>query len=320
MTAKIAMSFITYNRSKHIREDLQWIAKATQKKGIDIYIFDGSTDDKTEKVVRSFVDRGHQHIQYFHYEDTVDGQRQRMKDALFLPDAEYLWFCGDKFIVSPKNYDSILRYIEKSMDIITIYSASLHGTRSFQDPVKYVEYSAIPLTHYGATIIRKELLNENCFNFSQRQPSFWRFIMYICAIDKNDFSGVTIDVPQKRLQLVSRYNTESISKSKMWDIWIKGWYGSVMCLPKRYDEIKYNLLNRPDKDMHFFSLKQLLYQRMEGQFNWGKYKEYKQYVSSVVMIPNTVVCLISILHKNIVKIHLKLICVKDIIQRKEGVI
>ncbi len=41
---KLAISFVTFNRAKHIKEDLDIIAQPTKDLNIDIYIYDGSTN------------------------------------------------------------------------------------------------------------------------------------------------------------------------------------------------------------------------------------------------------------------------------------
>lgn len=45
---KLAISFITYNRTRQLKEALDIIAQPTKEYDIDIYIFDGSTNANTE--------------------------------------------------------------------------------------------------------------------------------------------------------------------------------------------------------------------------------------------------------------------------------
>ncbi len=300
MASKLAMSFITYNRAKHIREDLKHIASQTLKKGILIYIFDVSTDEETKKVVNSFIKQGYHHIKYYHYKNDLEGMIQRTKDSMLIPDAEYLWLCGDKFLISPKNYDKILECVDKSFDIITIYDSSLHNTKVFRNPVKYVDYSIIPFTHIGAVIIKKSLVNINEINKAIKiSYVFWHVNMYCNIIDKSDFRGITIYVPSKELRIISKYNTESTTKHNMWDVWIEDWYKIIMTLPDRYNKIKRRIIDKPDRDLSFFDLKSLLIQHKEGQFNFKKCIEYRNYISSVINISNIIIFIISLLPKSL---------------------
>lgn len=301
MAAKLAISFITYNRAKHIREDLEKISDATKKKGIDIYIFDGSTNDATKNVVYDFISKGYDHIYYYHYNDDYESSSQRMKDALLMPDSEYIWFCGDKFLISPKNYDILLDCADKSYDIITIYNKSLNGTKYFSDPVKYVEYCIIPFTHFGATIIKKELIKELDINLRKEYQGFWKMLIYIQAINKSNFKGIAIHIHQDSLSILSKYQTKSGSRSCMWDIWIKDWYNTIINLPERYNKIKEEIINRPDKDLHFFSFTELMKQRAEGQFDLKKCLEYREYISQVIVMPDLFVYFISMIPRNLAK-------------------
>lgn len=308
MASKLAISFITYNRAKHMKEDLVRIAFQTQKKGITIHVFDGSTDKETELAVRKFIKRGYQHISYYHYGNEFEDIKQRVKDALLLPDVEYIWLCGDKFLVSPENYDEILNYIDLKYDMISIYDDSLHGTKSFVNPVEYVDYTIIPFTHIGAVIIRKDLLTERLIEKAcAASLGYWHLILYCCCINKEDFHGVTIHAYGSHLYVPSKYNTKSYSKAHMWEIWIEDWYLSIMRLPSRYNKIKRALLNRPDKEVHFFSLKALLEQREEGQFDWKMCMRYRKYISRVICIPDSIVFIISCLPKKVAGLLRKII-------------
>ncbi len=298
MGCKLAMSFITYNRAKHIKEDLERIASQTQKRGILIYIFDGSTNKETENVVNTFIEKGYQHIRYYHYEDSLKERIKRSKDSMLLPDAEYIWWCGDKFLVSPKNYDRILECINQSMDIITIYDLSLHGTKKFCDPVNYVDYSIIPFTHIGAVILKKALITKDIMKKAFKTSfGYWHVILYCNVIIKPEFKGITIHAYGEELKVPSKYNTKSISLDNMWDIWVKDWYCAIMALPDSYDEIRKHLFNKPDRELHFFDLKSLLKQRKAGQFDLGKCMKYRKYIKKVICLPNILVYMIALLPK-----------------------
>jgi len=298
MGRKLAMSFVTYNRAKHIQEDLEQIAAPAREKGIDIYIFDGSTNRQTEKVVNFYVEKGYDHIHYLRYEN----ERQRLKDALLLPDAEYIWLCGDKFVILPQNYDTVLTCAEEGFDVITMYGHPLTDTRCFDDPVKYVEYSIIPFTHYGASVIKKDLIKSfDIVRLTKEFPEYWKMLLYIKAIDKEDFKGITICLPKKDLSIQSRFHTRSSSESRMWEIWIEDWYHTIMSFPERYRGIEETLLNRPDRDMHFFCMKALIRQRAEGQFDFKTCMEYKNYIPKVIVLPRAAVFAVSLIPQNIAR-------------------
>lgn len=302
---KLAISFVTYNREKHIDEDLSVIAQPTKEYGIDIYIYDGSTDIRTEQVVKQYVDKGYDHIHYFHigkHLSIVESIWQRSMAALLAPDAEYVWLCGDKFVIRPEYYAKILAYIDKMYDIITIYGYPLRGTRNFDKVDDLVDYAIIPITHWGSTIIKKKLVEHfDIREAFEKCPSFGIQLTYLRAIaDTESFKGIVIDGGQ-RICVESRYKTRSRSLNDMWPGWVINWYRFIELLPTAYENIREGLYNRPDSQMGFFSLKELLRQRSEGQFDSKRYWECREYVKKVIVMPNIFVLGIAILPRRVAK-------------------
>ena len=302
---KLAMSFITYNRAKHIREDLAIIAQPTKECDIDIYIYDGSTNMQTKQVVDEYLQEGYNHIHYLHTDkhiSVIDSIYQRVTDALLAPDAEYVWMCGDKFVIRPDHYLEILSYIDRSYDIITIYGYPLKETRRFDNARSYVNCAIVPITHYGSTIIKKKLIESfNIWKACEECPSFGVQLTYLRAIaDVEGFKGVVID-KGTQTSIESQYQTPSSSESQMWTSWVVNWYRFVELLPPVYEDIREGLYNRPDLQAGFFSRKELLRQRSEGQFDWKKCWECKEYIKKVIVMPNVYVFGIAILPRCVVK-------------------
>ncbi len=300
---KLAISFVTYNRAKHIKEDLEIIAKSTKLNDIDIYIFDGSSNKNTEYVVGKFRDKGYDHIYYFHTESNLSAQEsalQRLENAFFVPNAEYIWLSGDKFIINPQYYKDILSYIDKSYDIITIYGKILKGTREFEDVSNFADYAIVPITQFGSTIIKKNLIESYSIQKNRKEmPSFGVQFTYLHAIGNREiFKGVVIDGGEKT-NILSKFSTRSSSLSCMWDVWVKDWHKFIDLLPDAYNSIKEGLYDRPDLQMGFFSVKELLRQRSEEQFDGKKCIEYRKYVKKVIVLPSIIVFGIAILPKGL---------------------
>lgn len=301
---KLAISFVTYNRAKHIREDLAIIAEPTRQCGIDIYIYDGSTNICTEQTVRQYMKKGYDHIHYFHTDKQVsacDSIMQRVTDALLTPDAEYVWMCGDNFIIRPEHYLEILSYIERSYDIITI-GWLFNETRRFHKASRLVDYAIVPITKYGSIIIKKKLIETFDIRKACKEcPSFGVQLTYLRAIaNVEGFKGVLLDWGQ-RTYVVSRYKTQSNAVTCMWSTWVEHWYRFIKLLPPSYEDVRERLFNRPDLQMGFFSITKLLQQRSEGQFDWKDYWKCREYVKKVMVMPNVFVFCIAVLPREIAR-------------------
>lgn len=304
---KLAISIVTYNRAKHIREDLAVIAQPTKDMGIDIYIFDGSTNESTRRAAEQYIAKGYDHIHYFHSDKQLspfESVMQRYECAFRMPDAEYVWLSGDKFMIRPEHYSEIFYYIKKSYDIITIYGNILRGTRIFTTANHFADYAIVPITHFGSTIIKKKLIAPYDIQQELRDPlasSFgiqYSYLKLIALCEK--FKGVVIDVGCQ-VNIGSRYNTKSGSYSQMWPVWIRQWYYFIKRLPHNYDNVKEKLYCRPDLQMGFFSFKELLRQRSESQFDWIKCWEYRKYIKKVIVMPWVFVLWISLFPQSIAK-------------------
>ncbi len=302
---KLAMSFVTYNREKHIKENLALIAQPTKECGVDIYIYDGSTNRNTEQVVKQYVEKGYNHIHYFHTDEKLsetDSFLQRINSALSVPDTEYIWMSGDKNVISPEFYPEILSYIDKSYDIITIYGRPLKGTREFDRPEEYVDYAIVPITHWGSTIIKRKLIESFDISKGAKEcPSFSVQLAYLRGIaDIEEFKGVVIDGEQ-RARMVSRYKTPSASSRYMWSSWMEHWHRFIELLPPVYDKVREGLYNRPDLQVGFFSERELLRQRLEGQLDWKTYIKSRKFAKKVIVMPSRYVFAISLLPKDAAK-------------------
>ncbi len=302
---KLAISFVTFNRAKHIKEDLDIISQSTKKYGIDIYIYDGSTNMRTYLVVSQFIKKGYDHIHYFHVSNMLsleDSGLQRLKNAFKEPNAEYIWLCGDRFVINPNYYCEILSYIDKSYDIITIYGGILRGTRRFKEPSKFINYAIVPITAFSSTIIKKELMESyDIAKVRKENCSFGVQLIYLRAIANIEkFNGVVIDGGQQ-VFCASRYKTQSGSRNYMWDIWVINWFCFIKLLPDTYNNVREKLYKKPDMQMGFFSVKELLRQRSEGQFDWKKYIECRTYVKKVIVMPGIFVLGIAILPRTVAK-------------------
>ncbi len=302
---KLAISIVTYNRPKHIKEFLNLVSFQTRLLGIGVYIFDSSSNRLTADVVGRFQDEGGQNIYYYKYlEDKEPRERlKKFSDALDLPEAEYIWLCGDKFMLYPKNYALILDFLSHDYDIMTMYHIG-DGIKYYDDAVQFFSECAVPLTHYGSTIIKKSLLepyNADWLNqLADEQLYHVAFTVYANAIaNKKSFQGVYVQIDSTCFLKKSRYVTPSEYEGAMWDIWVEKWYHSVMSLPKSYNKAKKNILCSMDKELHWYSFKNLLLQRSGGQYSVKKFLKFRKYARQIIQIPEWIVFCVSCLPQKV---------------------
>ena len=67
---KLAISIFTYNRHIYVKQHIERIYEYAHQNGIDIYVFDGSSNDKTKMVIDRFNKDGEK-IHYHQYDENA---------------------------------------------------------------------------------------------------------------------------------------------------------------------------------------------------------------------------------------------------------
>lgn len=296
---KLAISILTYNRPQHIKEYLHLIAKAANEKQIMIYIFDGSERNGTEKVVTDYIDNGYTNIVYDHRHGD-NNFTDRYHDAFYLPEADYIWVCGDKFMICPVNYERILYYIENEYDVIIMYHIG-NGTRFYTKAEEYFRDCAWCMTHLCSTVIKKDLLSglSDIF-YVDTSKSFKHMNLYANALDREKVKAVFLHINSNDFVKGSLYSTTSGSQGAMLEIWNKKWYDFVVHLPKRYQKYQKEILISLDQNMHWYSIGGIY--KIKDQLTPKKCWEYREYITNVMLLPLPVILLISCLPKWLVGI------------------
>lgn len=301
---KLAISFITYNRPQHIQEYLKMIVTETRSHSIDIYISDTSDNNKTEEIVSRYCAMGFTHIHYTRYSTDYPFYR-KIYNALMVPDTDYVWLCGDKFLIKPQVYDLLMSCIDKEYEIITMYGIG-DGVKIYKNPVDFLGDTAWHMTHMGSTIIKKELISKfTCDWFENvNYRSFPHVRLYANAINKSQLKAIFLHINSKTFSKASRYLTVSESINQMWEIWIKNWAENIWELPARYNRVKPYILKSVGKQMGWFTFKGTLNLRGNGQLTIKKCIHYNKYISKVFSTSVFNVYLIAILPKRVAQILL----------------
>lgn len=297
---KLAISIPTYNRPKHIKEYLHIIAREALINNISIYIFDGSESIATENIVKEYIDRGYSNIAYDHRPNREDDHR-RGYDKFMIPDADYIWISGDKFMIRPENYSLILHYIKSDYDIITLYNMG-DGIKTYSKSEDFFRDCIWCMTHFGSTIIRKKYICPISFEeyLSGSVPGFQHINMFAKALDRDNIKAVFLHMNNKELSKSSRFETDSGTKNRMLEIWIINWYKCIKLLPKRYHKYEKEMLCTMDKHLKWFHIKGLL--EIRNQLDLKRCIENRKIIKAVIQVPVFVVFLIAALPNDIATI------------------
>lgn len=292
---KLAICFQTANRARHIEEYLNIIIEDTLKMGVTIYIFDGSDSNNTEEVIKKYTSiEKYNNIVYNRYENSLE----RNKAIFFLPNEEYIWLMGDKYIVSPKHYSLFLSYIDKGYDILTFYNKGLES-KEYENANELFRDCAWFMTHHGSTIIKKSLVCEVYIDYIKSADIAFLFSMlYFEAMNPISIKGVFLNIED--LNLVSKYTTISgalTSPEKFWSVWAVNWPNAVMALPEYYNEYKQEVILSHDYWVGFF--RRVLNARGQNRLNLKAFLKYRKQIKIVTKTKPIIFFLVSLMPKRV---------------------
>lgn len=291
---KIAVCIPTYNRSQIVEEFLVKCSADYVNFGIDIYIYDSSTDDKTENVVKSWLEQ----LSCLYYIRIPSYLHANMKVFKIFQQQgfrmlyDFIWVCGDSLRFSREALSLVLSSVTPDYDMIEVNGMDKEklGIRVYDDLNDYFKDCAWQLTLFGAVLLNvKTMLTGVDWKDYELRYSSKEFINFShVSFYFNKLASMT---SFKALHL--SLNPSLLSTSGLREKY--GWYGEtfyVICcgwvqtikkLPSCYKDKReamvkfgrYTVLNTMD----------LLKLREDGYFNKSIYKQYRGVWREVCDIP-----------------------------------
>ncbi|UIJ39545.1 glycosyltransferase (plasmid) [Desulfobaculum bizertense] len=132
--SKLAIIIPTCDRAVAIESLLCNSAWQLKKYGIDLIIYDSSSNDETEALITNFHADGCDNVYYHRYEGKFDGFSldhklvQAYKD--YVDDYDYIWLCRDGLIVTIDNcYKELFSAMNQKCDCIFVDASFRNGEK-----------------------------------------------------------------------------------------------------------------------------------------------------------------------------------------------
>lgn len=256
------------------------------KYGVDIVVYDDSTDERTYAVARNYQLDGYSHVHYKRY--TGGGT---YNDKVICACSEhlsydYIWLLRDDLVptISAFYYD-LLSFTESSMDFIVVDSSFRNQSRChmkcYDNCLDLFTENSARLSIIGTNIISNSLMKR----ILDHQPSscgegdFWMPAALLREIAAGDARlGLIVSD-------VFNYNGESFAQSflneHILDTWAQDWYLTVMDLPEVYEDAKRSAVRIDMAEVQPFRMMSMLYLRASGCFSLSVYQRWKPRLSKV---------------------------------------
>ena len=120
---QIACCIPTFNHPQVIKAVLGECASVYQKNGVDIYIYDSSTDKETKNIVEAFVREGFKNLYYIELDPSVgfDEKLIMLFSGYGLKyNYKYIWPVKDRSYVKETTLQIVMEETEKGYDAILL--------------------------------------------------------------------------------------------------------------------------------------------------------------------------------------------------------
>lgn len=290
-----ALCIPTYKRSECVKEFLNEYSSYYIKNNIDIYYYDSSPDDETEKAVSSHSEYN-KHVFLVKMPEeihsNVKAYRIFQKYGL-KKEYDYLWLSNDALRYSEKVISDIRYNADYGYDIIELDANDVEnlGTKVYNDKGQFLCDCAWKLTLYGSALLNtKKMLCEVDWDYLTKKYirddriNFSHVGFYFEQLYKNKtFSALHLSVDGKE------FKSSTLKKKMGWYnqiffILCESWVNVIKALPDEYSQKneaivkhgKYALLKNEEA---FIKL------RLDGVFGEEEYLKYEKQWEKVCCVP-----------------------------------
>lgn len=308
----IAICIPTYGRSDVIEELLIRCGKYIKESGYDIYIFDSSKDNNTEKVCKKYKDR---YVSGYKRIDSSVHSNAKVymiyQDSELLDKYDYIWICSDSIRWSQKVLKSIKNYKDSDFIIVNHRDKEEIGCREYSDINKVFQDAAWIMTLYGATIVNtktvlrdvdwkkyeKKYLLPECINLSHVCFYFER----MAEMKKVKVGHISVS---KYELAASPLKSHSGWHDEIYKVWWEYWYNAIMKLPDVYTD-KESVIKKHGVYSEIFNFNAMLRLRAAKRYGLAVFVKYVKRIPLVTDVSLLQMLLIAVTPPTLVEYRLK---------------
>ena len=277
----IAMVIPTYNRPVTVDDTLGRGIDAYAKHGIDVYYYDGSTNDETQKVVQKYIDMGYDNIKYLSYQNQVGiGRVCSMYNGVGLEKKyDYIWPVKDRVWFEEPTIVEAKKAMEEEHDIIFLgvlecYTHPGIGTKVYDIPEEFYADWGYLATSIDVNIMKWDtVLAELSYEeITKLSDTYTHFDIVFRGLAKAGRS-VKVLVGEE----IVAYNSDTARSgysAQVFLIWLHNWIEVNEKLPECYNSYKDMVIKQGGTLPWIFgSLASLLAYKENGAFDNADMKE-----------------------------------------------
>lgn len=268
----VAMCIPTYNRSKVVEDTLSRGIENYKKYGIDIYYYDGSTNDDTKKLVQKYIDQGYTNIKYISESDPEKRHVLCFTGGGLEKEYDYVWPVKDRVWFEEPTLVKVMQAMQEGHDAIFLgvlpcFSNPTVGTKVYTEPEEFYRDWGYLVTSLDVNIFKREtmiseLTYDKVMSYSVAYTHF--DIMFRGLNEKGRTVKALVEDD------IIAYNSKLISsgwKKNAFSLWVDSWIDINDKLPERYRDYKDIVIKQAGKLSWIFgSVESLIDFKEQGAF------------------------------------------------------
>lgn len=300
----------TYNRPNIVKDTLRYELASMKELKVDMYIYDSSSNNETEKIIVEFQNKGFNNLYYIKLPSDISLENKVTKiyqKYEIEKDYEYIWLTNDVFGISKILLKDVLSYLGHEYSMILVNNRDMEriGIKEYNNQGNFFDDCAWRSTLFGAVITNKKLLEKVDWDKILAKYTgieFFYVAMYfetILQLDK--FRALHIGTGNGIRY--SKLKKDSHWKEKTFQVWCTYWQEAINMLPQYYKN-KAIVIKKLGIYSGLFTKVGLVSAKINGLYNYRIYKEFKYRLLATTNLSNVSLFIISITPISILKLGL----------------
>lgn len=315
---RLVICIPTYNRCEVLRDTFSYELDTCRDLGIDIYLYDSSTDGKTKNLVNELKEYGNLHYVQIDSSVSLDEKvvmiyQNYCREKKY----DYLWLVGDSVSFGTELLERVMSTLQSDPTMVFINNEDVQqlGDKEYREVSAIFQELFWKSTLWGSIIIQEALYYDIDWspymkNFVGTDQISVGLHWYRLAQVEN-FRAVLfsvrkgIDMRKSSLKKFAWWKEKECGSETVYRVWAQGLIDVVYSLPYTQEEIEAALETQRVYMKTFYWLS-LCRSRKDGVYNKEIYKKYGRGIKILSKYPDFLLYLIAISPVTLMKVVVKI--------------
>ncbi len=306
----LAIAIPTYNRANYLDYSLEVHLPIFEKYGVKLYIFDNASTDETPEIVEKW--RKKYSLIEYRQNNYNCGPDDNFQKALTYPESDYVWLLGDTYQIPEEGIIYLLNLIKHRKDysvivfnLNNVIRLNALKTKDYTDQNELLVELGAVMTCLSCLVYSRNFLKLARFDRYKDSNFIQTGIIFENTLDSENIvhwvQAISVTGLKTELQVKKGwYHTQEV-----FEIACRRWVNFIFSLPPSYSlDNKLKCILNFGKISGIFSFTNLFNLRRLGILNLKSYNQYSRYFALTIDIPNSVILLICLVPRFILKIFL----------------